>query len=68
MEIVENEAEIVDSSEKASSDAEEERLDDTVYVFDANDALETDDGAGCITALICMLGAPALLIWYFGRI
>lgn len=66
MEIVENEAEIVDSSEKASSDAEEERLDDTVYVFDANDAMDKDDGAGCISALFCIIAVPAFLFWYFG--
>ena len=66
METIENEPEIVESGEKASAGDEEETTESTVYVFDVNDALETDDGAGCITALICMVGAPALLIWYFG--
>ena len=66
MEVVENESEVVESGEKTSSDAEEERLDDTVYVFDANDATDKDDGAGCVTALFCIIGVPALLFWYFG--
>lgn len=66
MEVIENETEIVESGETTSSDAEEERLDDTVYVFDANDALETDDGAGCVTALFCVMAVPAFLFWYFG--
>ncbi len=66
METVENEVEIVESGEKNSADNEEERMDTTLYVFDANDAIDNDDGAGCLTALACVTGIPALLCWYFG--
>ena len=64
MEIVDNEPENVKDNDDENKEEENDGPDESIYIVNENYVFESDDGAGCLTVVVCALAIPAVLFWH----